>query len=69
MAKESRRRQPTPAQDVLGNIVSHAKRPARHSRDQATDLAESFRKASLALEAATRDFVAFRHRVTKHPRA
>lgn len=69
MAKESRRRQQTPAQDVLGDIVSRAKRPARHSRDQASDLAESFRKASQALEAATRDLVAFRHRVTKQPKA
>ena len=42
-----------------------AKRTATRSRDQAAELAESFRKASKALEAAARDVVALRHRVTK----
>jgi hypothetical protein len=36
-------------------------------RDPSSDLAESFRRASKALETATRDVVALRHRVTKPP--
>ena len=34
-------------------------------RESATELAEGFRKASKALEAATRDVVALRRRLTK----
>jgi hypothetical protein len=34
-------------------------------RDPASDLAENFRRASKALESASRDLVALRHRVTK----
>ena len=56
MGKETRRRVKRQAPDLLKDL---------HGRDPASDLAESFRKASKALEAASRDVVALRHRVTK----
>jgi hypothetical protein len=58
MGKESRRREMTQPQDVLAEL---------RRRDPSSDLAESFRRASKALETATRDLVALRHRVTKPP--
>jgi hypothetical protein len=57
----------TQAQDRLGELVVGAKRRADRPGDSAADLAESFRNASKALEAVTRDLVALRHRVTKPP--
>jgi hypothetical protein len=58
MGKETRRREKAQAQDKLAEL---------RSRDPASDLAESFRRASKALERASRDLVALRHRVTKPP--
>jgi hypothetical protein len=66
MGKENRRRQAMQIQDILEEMRSAV--PRRGVRYPAGDLAESFRKASKALEAATRDVVALRHRVTKPPR-
>jgi hypothetical protein len=65
MGKERRRRQATQIQDILEDMRSRV--PQRGARYPAGDLAESFRKASKALEAATRDVAALRHRVTKPP--
>jgi hypothetical protein len=59
MGKESRRHTTT-QQDLLAEL---------RRRDPSSDLAESFRRASKALETATRDLVALRHRVTKPSRA
>ena len=56
MGKETRRRVQRQAPDLIRDL---------RKRDPASDLAESFRKASKALEAASRDVVALRHRVTK----
>jgi hypothetical protein len=56
MGKETRRPEKTQAQDMLTEL---------RKRDPASDLAESFRKASKALETASRDLVALRRRVTK----
>jgi hypothetical protein len=56
MGKETRRPEKTQAQDMLTEL---------RKRDPASDLAESFRKASKALESASRDLVALRRRVTK----
>ena len=67
MRKESRRREGAEIPDVLGGLVSRAHGEAGRSRDQATELAESFRRASKALESASRELVALRHRVTKPP--
>ena len=58
MGKETRRRVQRQAPDRLKEL---------RSRDPASDLAESFRSASKALEAASRELVALRHRVTKPP--
>jgi hypothetical protein len=58
MGKESRRRKTTQPKDVLADL---------RRRDPSSDLAESFRRASKALETATKDLVALRHRVTKPP--
>jgi hypothetical protein len=65
MGKEKRRREATQIPDNLDDMRSRV--PQRGGRYPAGDLAESFRKASKALEAATRDVVALRHRVTKPP--
>jgi hypothetical protein len=56
MGKETRRRVQRQAPDLLKDL---------RTRDPASDLAESFRWASKALEAAHRDLIALRHRVTK----
>jgi hypothetical protein len=56
MGKETRRRVKRQAPDVLTDLPR---------RDPASDLAESFRRASKALESASRDVIALRHRVTK----
>jgi hypothetical protein len=56
MGKETRRRVKRQAPDVLNEL---------RKRDPASDLAENFRRASKALEAASRDLMALRHRVTK----
>jgi hypothetical protein len=58
MGKESRRTEKTASQML---------KELRRS-DPATELAESFRRASRALEAASRDLVALRHRVKPPPR-
>jgi hypothetical protein len=58
MGKESRRRETTQPQDVLAEL---------RRRDPSSDLADSFRRASKAIETATKDLVALRHRVTKPP--
>jgi hypothetical protein len=63
MGKEKRRREAAQIQDFLGEMRSRQRR----ARYPAGELAESFRKASKALEAAARDVVALRHRVTKPP--
>jgi hypothetical protein len=68
MAKGSGRRQSAQMQDVLGELASRVEEPAKGRRDPATELAESFRKASKALESAARDVVALRKRGTKTPR-
>ena len=63
MGKEVRRRGGAKIQDVArdpGPGKGGAQYPAG-------DLAESFRKASKALEGVTRDLVALRRRVTKSP--
>jgi hypothetical protein len=52
---------------MLGELGSGAEAPEGRGRYPAGELAESFRKASKALEAATRDVIALRHRVTKPP--
>jgi hypothetical protein len=65
MGKEKRRREAAQIQDILGEAGSRA--PQHRARYPAGELAESFRKASKALEAVTRDVVALRHRVTKPP--
>ena len=49
----------------LGKLASRAERQPARSGESASEVAESFRKASKALEAATRDVVALRHRLTK----
>jgi hypothetical protein len=58
MGKRTRRTETTQPKDLLAEL---------RKRDPGSDLAESFRKASKALEEATRDVVALRHRVTKPP--
>ena len=65
MGKEKRRREAAQIQDILGDMRSRV--PQRQARYPAGELAESFRKASKALEAAARDVGALRHRVTKPP--
>jgi hypothetical protein len=67
MGKRSRRRAGARIEDVLGELASRTERPPGRSGDPAGELAESFRRARKALEAATRDVVALRHRVTKPP--
>ena len=67
MGKESRRRDGAKIQDMLGAPASGAEGQEDRARYPAGELAESFRKASKALEVATRDVVALRHRVTKPP--
>jgi hypothetical protein len=49
----------------LGKLASRAERQAVRSGESATEIAESFRKANKALEAAARDVIALRHRLTK----
>ena len=51
MGKETRRRVKRQAPELLNEL---------RRRDPASDLAESFRRASKALEAASRDVVALR---------
>jgi hypothetical protein len=65
MGKERRRREAAQIQDILGEMRSRASH--RRARYPAGELAESFRKANQALEAAARNVVALRHRVTKPP--
>jgi hypothetical protein len=64
MGKERRRREATQIKDISEDMRSRV--PERR-RYPAGDLADSFRKASKALDAATRDVMALRHRVTKPP--
>ena len=56
---------PMRKENRLGRMAARAEQKAARSGDSATEIAESFRKASKALEAATRDFVALRHKLTK----
>jgi hypothetical protein len=49
----------------LGKMAARAEQKAARSGESATEIAESFRKANKALEAAARDFVALRHKLTK----
>jgi hypothetical protein len=63
MGKESRRRKGV----QIDEFVLWSERQAGRARDPGPELAESFRRASKALEAATRDIVALRRRVTKPP--
>jgi hypothetical protein len=58
MRKERRSHTTTQPRDLLAEL---------RRRDPSSDLAESFRRASKALETAARDLVALRHRVTKPP--
>jgi len=73
MPKGSGRRKGAQMQDVLGELVSRLEERGservKGARDPRTELAESFRRASKSLEAATRDVVALRKRVSaKTPR-
>jgi hypothetical protein len=68
MGKGSGRRPSAQMQDVLGELASRVEEPSKDRRDPATELAESFRKASKALESAARDVVALRKRGAKTPR-
>ena len=52
---------------MLGELTTRPEGREGRGRYPAGDLAESFRKASKALETATRDVIALRHRVTKPP--
>jgi hypothetical protein len=67
MGKQSRLRERMPAQDMLGKLASHTETKVAQRRDSASEVAESFRRARQALELATRDVVALRHRLTKPP--
>jgi len=58
MGKKPRRREAKQPKDLLAELRRY---------DPGSDLAEGFRRASKALEIATRDLVALRHRVTKAP--
>ena len=66
MGKQSRR-EPAQIHELLSDLVPRDERRAGRSRDSSAELAESFRKASKALDAVARDFVALRQRV-KPPR-
>jgi hypothetical protein len=69
MPEGSGRRKRAQMQDMLGELVSRAQERGERSRDPRTELAESFRRASKALETATRDVVALRKRTgAKSPR-
>jgi hypothetical protein len=48
---------------MLGDLVSGGEFKSGRARDSSTELAESFRKASKALDTVARDFVALRQRV------
>jgi hypothetical protein len=65
MGKGRRRGEAVQIQDILDEMRSRVSQG--QARYPAGELADSFRKASKALEAATRDVVALRHRVQKPP--
>ena len=67
MGKETRRGGGARIPDMLGELTTRPEGREGRGRYPAGDLAESFRKASKALEAASRDVIALRHRVTKPP--
>jgi hypothetical protein len=62
---KGKRRERAPIDQMLDGIVPHGQQPARRPHDSAGELAESFRKASKALETATRDLVALKDRFTR----
>lgn len=67
MGKESRPSGGAKIQDVFGELSTRPESREGHGGYPAGELAESFRKASKALEDAARDVIALRHRVTKPP--